>query len=67
MVAKKRTLEKLFKVDMYPRASAIKAVNNSNACILISDGINIKRKNRLIDKIENEAVSRLKFILRLCV
>ena len=67
MVAKTRQLKQNFEVDVYPKASILKAINNSNACMIINDGLKRNRRKTMIDQIEQVGAMKMKFMLCLTI
>ena len=63
MVAKTKELKKRFDVDVYPKTSIEKAISNSNACMVINDGLKRNRKKTTIDQIEKTGAMKMKFML----
>jgi hypothetical protein len=63
MVAKTKELKRMFDVDVYPKTSIAKAMNNSNACMLINDGLKRNRKKKIVEEIEQIGAIKMKFML----
>ena len=63
MIAKTKELKKRFDVDVYPKTSIAKAISNSNACMVINDGLKRNRKKTTVDQIEKIGAMKMKFML----
>ena len=63
LAAKTKELKTNFDVDTYPKKSIKKAISNANACLIIGNGIGVRRKHKVINTILETANEKSKLVM----